>query len=376
MRIRDRRRGRPDGDRPHGESSAHDESGAHNVSGAHNESSAGGESSAREKEHQHPHAEAHGHGHGAGAGHSHGVAADADRRYLTAALVLISVFIVAEVTVGIMASSLALITDAGHMVTDAFAIGLALVAMRLAARPASGRWTYGFKRVEILSAQINGITFLVLAVWFTYEAVRRLITPPDVEGGLVIATAAVGIVINVIAAWLISRANRSSLNVEGAYQHILNDLWAFIATLVSGIVVTTTGLARADAIASLIVAGLMLKSGITLVRESWRIFLEAAPTDIDPDQVGAELAAVDGVVEVHDLHIWTITSGMTALSSHVLVRPGEDCHRVRDLLEQHLRARHHITHTTLQVDHADPQVHAIGTTRAHCVEAHGTVHTA
>lgn len=340
MRIRGRRRGTPDGE------------------------------SSREKGHDHAHEHAHGHG-----GHSHGVSVDADRRYLTAALVLISVFIVAEVTVGIMASSLALITDAGHMVTDAFAIGLALVAMRLAARPARGRWTYGFKRAEILSAQINGITFLVLAVWFTYEAVRRLITPPDVEGGLVIATAAVGIVINVIAAWLISRANRSSLNVEGAYQHILNDLWAFIATLVAGVVVTTTGFARADAIASLIVAGLMLKSGITLVRESWRIFLEAAPTDIDPDEVGAELAAVDGVTEVHDLHIWTITSGMTALSAHVLVRPGEDCHHVRDLLEQHLRERHHITHTTLQVDHADPGVHAIGASRAHCVDAHGAVHT-
>ncbi|MFI6585873.1 cation diffusion facilitator family transporter [Embleya sp. NPDC050493] len=317
----------------------------------------------------------HDHGGAGHAGHSHGVAADADRRYLTAALVLIGAFIVVEVTVGILASSLALITDAGHMVTDAFAIGLALVAMRLAARPARGRWTYGFKRAEILSAQINGITFLVLAVWFSYEAVRRLISPPDVEGSLVIVTAAVGIVINVLAAWLISRANRSSLNVEGAYQHILNDLWAFIATLISGVVVLTTGFARADAIASLIVAALMLKSGIALVRESWRIFLEAAPAGIEPDTVGADLASVEGVTEVHDLHIWTITSGFPALSAHVLVEPGDDCHRVRDRLQARLRERYAITHTTLQVDHADPSVLAIGATRGHCEDPHGTVHT-
>jgi cobalt-zinc-cadmium efflux system protein len=321
------------------------------------------------------HGHSHDHGSGSHAGHSHGVAADADRRYLTAALVLIGAFIVIEVTVGILAGSLALITDAGHMVTDAFAIGLALVAMRLAARPARGRWTYGFKRAEILSAQINGITFLVLAVWFVYEAVRRLINPPEVEGGLVIVTAAIGIVINVIAAWLISRANRTSLNVEGAYQHILNDLWAFIATLVSGIVVLSTGFVRADSIASLVVAALMLKSGVTLVRESWRIFLEGAPEGIDPDLVGADLAAVDGVTEVHDLHIWTITSGFLALSAHVLVRPGDDCHRVRDRLEEHLRERYEITHTTLQVDHAEPGTLAIGTVRAHCADPHGATHT-
>ncbi|MGW1995865.1 cation diffusion facilitator family transporter [Embleya sp. NPDC001921] len=317
----------------------------------------------------------HDHGGSGHAGHSHGVSPDADRRYLTAALVLIGAFIVVEVTVGILANSLALITDAGHMVTDAFAIGLALVAMRLAARPARGRWTYGFKRAEILSAQVNGITFLVLAVWFTYEAVRRLISPPEVEGSLVIVTAAVGIVINVIAAWLISRANRSSLNVEGAYQHILNDLWAFIATLISGIVVLSTGFARADAIASLIVAALMLKSGIALVRESWRIFLEAAPAGIEPDAVGSDLASVEGVTEIHDLHIWTITSGFPALSAHVLVEPGDDCHRVRDRLQERLRERYAITHTTLQVDHADPAVLAIGTTRGHCEDPHGAVHT-
>lgn len=329
------------------------------------------------------------HSHGPGeshAGHSHGVSPEADRRYLTAALVLIGGYMAVEVVVGIMAKSLALITDAGHMLTDAVSIVLALVAMRLAARPARGRWTYGLKRAEILSAQINGITFLLLVVWFTYEAVHRLIDPPDVEGGLVVITALTGIAVNVAAAWLISRANRTSLNVEGAYQHILNDMWAFIITTVSGVVVLTTGFARADAIASLVVAALMLKAGLMLVRESWRILLEAAPAGLEPDEIGGELALQEGVSEVHDLHIWTITSGFPALSAHVLVDAGHDCHTVRDRLERVLRERWQVEHTTLQVDHAPPGVWEIagppdpdGAARddpSHCADPHGAVHRA
>jgi cobalt-zinc-cadmium efflux system protein len=322
------------------------------------------------------------HGHGGRAGHSHGVSADADRRYLVAALSLIAAFMVGEVIVGLLAHSLALISDAGHMLTDAASIVLALIAMRLAARPAKGSLTYGFKRAEILSAQANGITLLALAAIFFYEAIRRLISPPEVAGGLVLVTALVGIVINVAAAWLISQANRTSLNVEGAYQHILNDAWAFIATAVSGLVVLLTGFDRADAIATLVVAALMLKAGYGLVRESGRIFLEAAPTGLDPDAVGARLAAVTGVVEIHDLHIWTITSGYPALSAHVLVRDDLDCHAVRLTLERELRERYEIDHTTLQVDHASPETLQLGATgaqaedSAHCRDPHGSPHRA
>ena len=320
--------------------------------------------------------DAHGGGH---AGHGHGVSADADRRYLRAALALITVFMVGEVVVGLAAGSLALISDAGHMLTDAASLALALLAMRLAARPAKGALTFGLKRAEILSAQANGLTLLGLGAIFTYEAVRRLISPPDVAGGLVLVTALVGIVINVLAAWLISRANRSSLNVEGAYQHILNDAWAFIATAVSGLVVMLTGFDRADAIATLVVAVLMFHAGYGLVRESGRIFLEAAPAGLDPDAIGGELAAEGGVVEVHDLHVWTITSGYPALSAHVLVRSGMDCHAVRVRLETSLRSRHGIEHTTLQVDHATPELFQLGggsggPDAAHCSDPHGSAH--
>ncbi|OLZ74159.1 cation transporter [Streptomyces sp. IMTB 2501] len=328
----------------------------------------------------------HGHAHGAGghAGHSHGVSADTDRRWLALALTLITVFMAAEVTVGIVAGSLALISDAAHMLTDAASIVLALVAMRLSARPARGGFTYGLKRAEILSAQANGLTLLLLGAWLAYEAIRRLISPPEVEGGLMLATALVGIVVNVAAAWCISKANRTSLNVEGAYQHILNDLFAFIGTAIAALIVVLTGFARADAIATLAVVALMFKAGYGLVRDSGRIFLEAAPEGFDPDAIGDELAAQPSVVEIHDLHIWTITSGEPALSAHVLVEPGGDCHAVRRHLRQLLRDKHGIGHATLQVDHLGEDTDAAELLQIttpptaqrteHCDDAHGPVH--
>jgi cobalt-zinc-cadmium efflux system protein len=306
-------------------------------------------------------------------GHSHGISANADSRWLAGALALIVVYMAAEVIIGLLAHSLALISDAAHMLTDAASIVLALVAMRLAARPPRGGYTYGFNRTEILSAQANGLTLLLLSVWLAYEAIRRLVSPPGVTGGLVLGTALAGIVINVGAAWMISKANRTSLNVEGAFQHILNDLYAFIATAVAGLIILMTGFARADAIASLIVVALMLKAGAGLVRESGRIFLEAAPAGLSPDRIGQAMAARPHVSEVHDLHIWQITSGMPAASAHIVVEPGEDCHAVRADLETLLATEHQITHATLQVDHAR-QAAADGGAHHHCDDAHGPVH--
>ncbi len=335
-----------------------------------------------------------GHDHGPG-GPGHGVAANADRRWLLTALALIVAFMAVEVFVGVVARSLALVSDAAHMLTDAASIVLALIAMRLAARPARGGFTYGLKRVEILSAQANGITLLVLSVWLGYEAVRRLVAPPEVTGSLVLATALAGIVVNLAATWALSRANRSSLNVEGAFQHILTDLYGFLATAAAGLVVVLTGFARADAIASLVVVALMLRAGTGLVRASGRIFLEAAPSGIDPDALGDRLVARPCVVEVHDLHVWEITSGQPALSAHILVDPGGDCHAVQRSMVEFLRDAYGITHTTLQVDHAPQELLAVtprpDTAAApseqhghcadgpppehdHCADAHGPVH--
>ncbi len=284
--------------------------------------------------------------------HSHGVAPGADKKYLTIALLLLIGFMAVEVVVGIMAKSLALISDAGHMLTDVGSIVLALVAMRLAKRPASGSYTFGLKRVEILSAQANGLVLLLLSAWFIVEAIRRLIDPPVVEGLLVTVIAVVGIGVNLLAVWAMRKANRESLNVEGSFQHILTDLYAFIATAIAGAIIWWTGWNRVDSIATLVVAGLMLKAGIGLVRESGRIFLEAAPRGLDPEAIGEAIRAVPAVTRLDDLHVWEVTSGMPALSGHIYVNHDIDCHDVRRTVEAMLHDRFDITHTTLQTDHA------------------------
>ena len=293
---------------------------------------------------------AHDHDHGH-SGHSHGVSADADRTKIAIALALIVGFMAVEVVVGIVANSLALLSDAAHMLTDAGALALALVAIQLAKRPAAGSMTYGWKRAEILSAQFNGATLLVLGLLIVIEGIRRLIDPPVVEGGIVLVVALVGIAVNLVATWTLSRANRGSLNVEGAFQHILTDLAAFVMTAIAGLVILTTGFDQADGIASLIVAAIMLNSSFHLLRESGRVFLEASPRGLDPDMIGGAMAAVPGVEEVHDLHVWEVTSGFPALSAHVLVGPGDDCHGIRLALEHAIHERFGIDHTTLQVEH-------------------------
>lgn len=296
----------------------------------------------------------HSHDHDHHHDHGHAVAGDADKRYLTMALLLLVGFMAVEVIVGTLASSLALISDAGHMLADAGAIALALLAMRLAKRPASGSYTFGFKRAEILSALANGLTLLLLSVWFVVEAIKRLITPPQVEGMLVTVTAVVGIAVNLVAVWVMSKANRQSLNVEGSFQHILTDLYAFIATAVAGGIIWWTGWNRLDAIAALLVAALMLKAGYGLVRDAGRVFLEAAPRGLDPGAIGAAMLEVSAVQRVEDLHVWEVTSGMPALSAHLFVNLEADCHATRRQVEALLRDRYAIAHSTLQTDHALP----------------------
>jgi len=300
---------------------------------------------------------AHGHDHGGGQGHSHSHApsADADRRWLSIALALIAGFMLVEVVVGIIASSLALLSDAAHMLTDAGAIGLALVAASLARRPPSRRFTFGLGRAEILAAQANGATLLVLAGVLGVEAVQRFFDSPEVEGGLVIVVGALGALVNVAAAWALSRSERRGLNVEGAMAHVITDLYGSLAAVIAGVLIVTTGFGAADGIAALLVSLLMVRSGWSLLRDSSAILLEGSPREIDVDKVGNALARADGVIEVHDLHVWEVTSGFPALAAHVLVREGDDCHGRRRELELLLDDRFGIHHTTLQVDHEHPE---------------------
>ena len=289
-------------------------------------------------------------------GHGHAHAGGEDARRLSLALALILAFMAAEVVVGVLAHSLALLSDAAHMLTDAGALAMSLVVLRLAARPAGGNRTFGLRRSEILSAQANGAALLVLAGLIVYGAIRRLVSPPQASGGAIVVVALVGIGVNLLATWQLSGANRRSLNIEGSFQHVLNDLFAFIATAVAGAVILVTGWHRADALAALLVAALMVWASWRLLRDSGRVLLDIAPAGLPVDEIGTAMAAHPRVVEVHDLHVWEVTTEFPTLSAHVLVEPGADCHGIRRELEELLRDRFGLEHTTLQVEHAAAQL--------------------
>ena len=304
----------------------------------------------------HRHGEAAGEGSGAQPVHSHGVTAGADTRYLGIGLALIVGFMLVEVVVALFSGSLALLSDAGHMLTDVGAIGASLWAIRLASRPAVGSWTFGWKRAEILSAAVNGVTLVVVGALLGFEAIRRLLEPPLVHGGPVIVVALLGVAVNLTAVWVLAKANRSSLNVQGAFQHILTDLYGFIATFIAGVVIVLTSFARADAIASLIVVALMFHAAWGLLRDAGRILLEVAPAGVDLDQIRGHLRFNDHVLDVHDLHVWTVTSDLPALSAHVVIDDAcfHDGHtpQLLDQMQACLVGHFDVGHSTFQFEPA------------------------
>ena len=301
-----------------------------------------------------------------------------DARALKQALFLLLAFMLAEIVVAIVSSSLALLADAAHMLTDAGALVLALVAARLAARPAKGAMTYGMGRAEILSAQANGLTMLILALLIIYGAISHLVSPPHVEPVPVLVVALVGIAVNLVITRTLGGEHpghghahahghahghahddqhdhskpKRSLNMEGSYQHLLTDLFGFLATAIAAVAILLTGFRRADAIASLLIAAIMLYAAYGLLKASVRVVMEAAPEGVDPDAIGLRLAAQDGVAEVHDLHIWEVTSGFNSVSAHIVVDAGHDCHEVRRTLSRLLADEFELSHSTLQVEHA------------------------
>ncbi|HEV2368990.1 MAG TPA: cation diffusion facilitator family transporter [Acidimicrobiales bacterium] len=300
------------------------------------------------------------------AGHDHGIGPDADRRYLGAALGLIVCFMLAEAAIAFAVHSLALLADAGHMITDAAALAAALAAAGLATRPPRGAWTYGLSRSEILSAAANGVGLLLVAVLVFYEAIRRLIHPSGVGGTAVLVVALIGVGVNLAATWLLSQANRSSLNVEGAFQHVLTDLYAFGTTVVAGAVIVVTGFRRADPAASLVVVALMLRAAWGLLRASGRVLLQASPSEVDLAEVRRHILEVDHVREVHDLHVWSLTTARPVLSAHVVVEDScfMDHHapRILDELQLCLGDHFDVEHSTFQLEAAghidhEPGIH-------------------
>lgn len=287
-----------------------------------------------------------------------------DVRYLAGALTLIGGFMVGEVVAAALSGSLALLADAGHMLTDIAALAASIWAARLAARPAGGIWTFGLKRAEILSAAFNGVALVVVAAVISVEAIRRLVSPTGVQGSVVLGVALGGALVNLVATYVLGKANRSNLNIQGVFAHILTDLYAFTGTAVAGLVIMLTGWARADAVASLLVAALMVWASWGLLGEAGRILLEAAPSTMSLELVRSHIAEVDHVIDVHDLHAWNLTSELPTLSAHVVVE--DHCFatghapQILDTLQACLGDHFDVEHSTFQLEPASHAAHEHG----------------
>jgi cobalt-zinc-cadmium efflux system protein len=295
--------------------------------------------------HDHSHGQSHGHG-----GHSHGEDSQ-NRRALAAALAITAAYTVAEVIGGLITGSLALLADAGHMLSDNFSLGLALFAFWLSAKPPTPDRSFGYKRAEILAALVNGATLVAISIWIFYEAYRRFLAPPEILGGWMMAVAVMGLFVNVAAAWVLMRSEAKSLNLQGALRHILADLAGSVGVIAAALVILLTGWLYVDPIISVLIGFLVLASSWKLLRDSVSILLEQSPPGMDAEEVGRKMVSIEGVEDVHDLHVWTITSGFPALAAHVLVGNDEDCHERRRELEKMIYREFGIEHTTLQVDH-------------------------
>jgi cobalt-zinc-cadmium efflux system protein len=292
-----------------------------------------------------------GHDHASGSGLGVDLSRAGSKRALRLVLVLTTAFLVAEVVGGIVADSLALLADAGHMLSDALSLGVALFAAWLAGRPGGPSRTFGFRRAEILAALLNGVTLVAISIWIFVEAGMRFSDPPDVEAGLMLAIAIGGLLINLVSARILYGHSGESLNVSAAFRHVIADLLGSVGVIVAALVILATGWDYADPAISIGIGVLILGSSWSILRDSVQILLEGSPPGTDVEQVGMAMAAVPGVKEVHDLHVWTITSGFPALAAHVLVDRDTDCHATRRDLERMLEARFGLGHTTLQVDH-------------------------
>ncbi len=297
-------------------------------------------------------------------GHSHGVDLDraGSKRALKLVLVLTTTFLVAEVVGGLISGSLALLADAGHMLSDSFSLGVALFAAWLAGQPGGPSRTFGYRRAEILAALFNGVTLVAISIWIFIEAGMRFTDPPEVEAGLMLGIAIGGLVVNLVAARILQRHSGESLNVSAALRHVIADLLGSVGVILAALIILTTGWEYADPAVSVAIGLLILASSWGILRDSVRILLEASPSDMEVEEVGLAMAGVPGVKQIHDLHVWTITSGFPALAAHVLVDRDTDCHATRRELETMLHERFGLDHTTLQVDHEGGELLQIRTT--------------
>lgn len=296
------------------------------------------------------HEEAREGAHAHGPGHTHAHATALSERALVWVLALTIAFTVAEFVGGVLANSLALLADAAHMLADVAALALSLFALWFARRPATEEKTYGYVRLEILAALLNGAFLLAIAIGIVWEAIRRLHHPEPVQADILIGVASAGLVANVVSALVLHRSAGESLNVRGAYLHVLGDLLGSLGAIVAGIIIATTRWYPADPLISFVVAALIVASSWRLLRESVDVLLEAVPAHIDVTEVRTALSDVPGVSDVHDLHVWTVTSGFLAMSGHAVVRDPAESQRVLEEIHHRMRERFGIRHATIQIE--------------------------
>ncbi|MGQ7793481.1 cation diffusion facilitator family transporter [Faunimonas sp. B44] len=302
----------------------------------------------------HEHEPGHGgHAHGHDHAHDHSVTAGAsNKNRILAAALLTAGFMMAEVVGGLWTGSLALLADAGHMLTDSVALGLAYLAYRMSERPASERMTYGFDRLKILVAYTNGLTIFLIALWIVVEAVQRFSQPADVLAGPMLAIAATGLAVNVAAFAILHGGDRSSLNLRGALLHVMGDLLGSLAAIAAAGIILTTGWTPADPLLSLLVAALLLRSAWMLLRESGLILLEGAPAETDRNAVADDLLrSADGVCDIHHMHVWTLDGRQRLATLHARIVEGADADSVVSALKDRLDRRHGIRHATIEIEH-------------------------
>ncbi|AZU63941.1 cation diffusion facilitator family transporter [Neobacillus mesonae] len=295
----------------------------------------------------------HHHGHGHGHGHSHGHSHTSNKKALFSAFLLIAAFMVVEVIGGFLTNSLALLSDAGHMLSDAAALGLSFFAIKLGEKAVSQEKTYGYKRFEIIAAALNGLTLIVISLFIFYEAIHRFFAPPEVQSTGMLIISVIGLLVNIVAAWILMSGDKDeNLNVRSAFLHVIGDMLGSVGAIIAALLIMFFGWGIADPIASVIVAVLILISGWRVMKDSFHILMEGAPTQINSNDVKVALQKVPLVQEVHDLHIWTITSGYPVLSCHITIANNGIHDEILAQSQKILHDEFHIEHSTIQVEKA------------------------
>lgn len=317
-------------------------------------------------DHSHPHDHRHDHAHGHARGHAHGRGggdargASGASRALTLALAFTGTFMVVEFVAGHLTGSLALLADAGHMLSDVGSLSLALFATWIGRRPRSPQKTFGYRRTEVIAALVNGATLGLIAVLIALEAVERFAEPRPVVGEGVVVVGSLGLLVNLASAWILHRRGSDSVNVRAALAHVLGDALGSVAAITAGVIVLTTGYVQADPALSLLVAALLLWGAWRIVGETTHILMEGTPPGVDVSEIEQAIAAVPGVAAVHDLHVWSITSGEAVVTAHVVLRTGHHGTEVAHAVGEVLERRFHLQHVTIQPERARPGLVQVG----------------